>query len=305
MLIVLAVVLALFWSVHPFFMWVLIGALTLVSFLYYRSLPKTERDYRYQREEEKGADPRTRTPDVETPAQAPKQKKRQNNSGASTAATPQQHVRAITIAVFVLVGVIFLGIILAVIFSPEDAEPPSETEVLQQTLAANPNDVDALTNLGNYHFDQVAYDSALSYYDRVLRIDSRNSPALYNKGLVYYKRQEYETSISVLRQCVDADPNNLDALVVLGHNYYDRQQYDPAQEWYGKAYEKGMRDSFLCHALAWMYDQKNQTTRALALYKEAVGLDSTRADIYPRLAELEPGRASLYRELEQRWKQPE
>lgn len=107
----------------------------------------------------------------------------------------------------------------------------------------------------------------------------------------------------MLRTCVDVDPDNLDARVVLGHNYYDRQMYDQAEEWYRQAYDLGVRDAFLCHALGWIYDQRSETPSALAFYKEALSIDSTRADIYLRLAELEPQRADAYQILEERWKQ--
>lgn len=311
LLIVFGVLLAVFWSVHPFFMWAMVGALTLVSFLYYRSLPKTEKDYRYQREQEERttkspAEQKSRT-GAKPQAAAPSKAK------PVPPATLGNPMRWIGIGFVVIVGLIFLFTVL-VVFLPateEANEQPVETVVetteanpedYRQQLVTDPNNKDVLTELGNYHYEQQAYDSALVYYDRIIRLDSKNSVALYNKGLVLYQLKKYDQSISILRLCLAYDTQNTGALQVMGNNYYDQQQYGPALDWYQKAYDLGARDGFLCHAMAWMYDERQQTNRAIPLYKEALSLDSTRTDIYVRLASLEPELASLYLALETRWK---
>ena len=63
-----------------------------------------------------------------------------------------------------------------------------------------------------------------------------------------------------------------------------------------------MRDAFLSHVLAYLHDNNGNTSRALTLYKEAVGMDSSRTDIYARLAELEPSNATKYKALEAKFK---
>jgi tetratricopeptide (TPR) repeat protein len=309
LLIVLAVMLAVFWSVHAFFMWALVGALTLVSLLYYRSLPKTERDYRYQREEEERAARKPTEPkQSEARASDKPRTERASKRGESTerpTASPNV-LRWLAIGFFGVIALMVLAAVVFIFIPLEDEQtdyPPNEKEAALATLTADPNNIDALTNAGNYHFELQEYDSALAYYERVLRVDSRNSTALYNKGLVFYRQARYEESIPVLRLSLDIDPANTGALQVMGNNYYDRQLYGPALEWYQKAYDLGARDGFLCHALGWLYDDRNQTSRAIPFYKEALSLDSARADIYTRLAELEPQRATEYRALEARWKQ--
>jgi tetratricopeptide (TPR) repeat protein len=117
-------------------------------------------------------------------------------------------------------------------------------------------------------YEEKEYDSALFYCDKVLATEVNNSTALYYKGMVYY----------------------------------DQEKYDDALLWFKKAYDAGLRDAFLSHVLAYLYDEKQNTLQALIHYKEALQMDSSRADIYTRLAELEPTRAEAYKKLEQKWK---
>ena len=115
-------------------------------------------------------------------------------------------------------------------------------------------------------------------------------------------QQQYEQSIEILKRCVSTHSDYNEAYLALGNNYYDQKKQDEAFPWYVKAYDAGVKDAFLSHVLAYLYDNKGNTVKAIPLYKEAVQLDSSRADIYPRLAELEPANAGKYNELAARWK---
>jgi tetratricopeptide (TPR) repeat protein len=97
-------------------------------------------------------------------------------------------------------------------------------------------------------------------------------------------------------------PDNTDAYVIMGDNHYSQEQFTQAMMWYKQAYEKGARHSGLLNVMAYLYDQQNQKTEAIRLYKEALQQDSSLADIYNRLAELEPARAEWYKKKAEAWK---
>lgn len=123
-------------------------------------------------------------------------------------------------------------------------------------------------NMGYNFYLNSQYDSALFYFDKSLQLESSNGQSWYYKGMVYY----------------------------------DQQQGDRAFEAFSRAYSAGVRDAFLSHALAYYNDTRGNTTVAIGYYKEAVALDSTRSNIYARLAELEPSKEQRYRELYEKWK---
>jgi tetratricopeptide (TPR) repeat protein len=156
--------------------------------------------------------------------------------------------------------------------------------------------------VGNSFYSNGQYDSALIYYDRVLKIDSKNSSGLYNKGLVHYQKKEYQKSMDILRQCISLYPDNTDAMMVLGDNYYSQDQLIQAQDWYKKAYDKGARTAALSNVMAYIYDRQNQKSEAIRFYKEALQQDSSLVDVYTRLADLEPAYSDWYKKKAQAWK---
>jgi len=88
---------------------------------------------------------------------------------------------------------------------------------------------------------------------------------------------------------MDYNPGYNEAMLLVGNSFYNQSQLDSAIQWYEGAYSNGYRSAILCHLMAYIYDVKGETHRAINLYKEAIGQDSTLATIYARLGELIPG----------------
>ena len=89
-------------------------------------------------------------------------------------------------------------------------------------------------------------------------------------------------------------------MLLLGDSYYEEKNLDSAYVWYDKAYDLGERSAELSHLMAYILDERGQTAEAINFYKEAVGQDSARIDIYKRLGELEPENASRYADMQKR-----
>jgi tetratricopeptide (TPR) repeat protein len=277
-----ALLLALFWSVDSVVLWVLTGGIFFTGFLYFLSARKY--------------DPNKFQFSQTSPSQAG------SSPESFKTIPPEVKTKLIALGILVLVGLVFLVIIGLII--GEDLEPPIEEKSKQELLEKindDPTNIDALTTLGNQYFEATQFDSALICYEKVLTIEAQNSSALYNKALVYYRQRNHEASITAFKQYIQLYPEVGAAHYMVGMNYYERQLYDASFEWFKKAYELGERDPFLFHALAWLYDTRQDLTKAIPLYKETLQLDSTRADIYLRLAELEPERVTAYKKLYEKW----
>lgn len=285
--IVSAFLLALLWPLNSFFFWIFSGATSYFAFLAFYYRPQAER------EEEKFER-----------AQPTWQASRQ---GTSINVPPKNIKLIIVISIIAFFGLFLVVMIIGLASGDEDyesipiAEEVSVDEDLE-LLSTDPNNIDALTNVGNSFYSNGQYDSALIYYDRVLKIDSKNSSGLYNKGLVHYQKKEYQKSMDILRQCISLYPDNTDAMMVLGDNYYSQDQLIQALDWYKKAYDKGARTAALSNVMAYIYDQKNQKSEAIRFYKEALQQDSSLVDVYTRLADLEPGNSDWYKKKAQAWK---
>jgi len=123
----------------------------------------------------------------------------------------------------------------------------------------------------------------------------------YDKALQEYNNQNYKQSISIARKALITDPNNNDLMLVLGDNYGALKQNDSSFVWFDRAYQNGVRSAFLSHWLGYLYDDKGSISQGIQFYKDALKQDSSRTQIYDRLAELEPEKAAWYKKKSAQW----
>lgn len=148
---------------------------------------------------------------------------------------------------------------------------------------------EALTGYANVLLGKNRYDEALTTLDKALKINPDYENAAYTKALAHYYQKNYQQSRSELFELLDKSPSYYDAMVLAGDDYYMQQNYDSAIYWYEEGYGNGMRSAALCHVMAYVYDEKGNTEKAIPLYREALSYDSSKVDIYTRLSELLPG----------------
>lgn len=275
--------LALFWAVDAFFFWVFFGAAAYFLYLawHYKNQATPKEQFRGQGGEQELFYP---------------------------AADGTKKIRISPLIAFVT-GLMIFGAIAWMVFSGSIDESENPVEETQEAGAekivaegSNSNDLDVLTNRGNEFYNQGKYDSALFYYNRVLKIDPSNQFAQYDKALVYYAQKDYSRSIPILVHCIRQHPEYGEAYWLLGDNYYDRHNLDSAKICFDRAYEKGIRNGGVLQLMASLYEADNRP-RAIALYKESIQQDSTLLDSYKKLIELESSRADEYRLLMKKWSQ--
>lgn len=272
---------ALTWSMGGFFILLFLGAASFFGFLSFYYRPKQ----------------------IEKEPVRPSWQK-QNQSG-----NLQKINRTILSLIPIIIGVTFFAIVFRVLSSDSSSETESspvevgesESDNSQSVLQSDPNDIDALTNVGNEFYGQGQYDSAMKYYERVLEIEPSNQYALYNKALVFYSKKDYTRSIKFVRQCLNQHPDYGYAYYLLGDNYQSINRLDSAITCFEQAYRFEVRDADMLQTWGEISKQQGNTTKAIELYKQVLEQDSSKAEIYSRLAELEPSKADHYRKLAERW----
>jgi tetratricopeptide (TPR) repeat protein len=116
----------------------------------------------------------------------------------------------------------------------------------------------------------------------------------YGEARVLYENQDYRGAIKVLWNDVTSDSPDTQSVLLMGDSYYAMQSLDSAYVWYAEAYSRGERNAYLSHVMAYILDERGNTQEAIKLYKEAVEMDSTKADVYGRLSEIDPENAVFY-----------
>jgi tetratricopeptide (TPR) repeat protein len=122
---------------------------------------------------------------------------------------------------------------------------------------------------------------------------------IYNEAKSRFESQDYRGAITALRSDFASDTPDTQSVLLLGDSYYGLQQFDSAYIWFKEAYSRGERSAYLSHVIAYLLDQQGNSQEAVPFYKEAVRMDSTKADVFRRLAELEPENASYYKARQQ------
>lgn len=87
---------------------------------------------------------------------------------------------------------------------------------LEKMLAVNPNNVEALVQLGNDYFDAGNYEKAVETYQRSLQIDSRNADVITDMGVGYRKLGKSKEAVDGFRRALEVDPDHAMALFNLG-----------------------------------------------------------------------------------------
>jgi tetratricopeptide (TPR) repeat protein len=167
---------------------------------------------------------------------------------------------------FTLVGLtLFTTVFFVVkgIVSSEDMQEQTELAPGETADVSEPTVVDLLSR-GDDFFNNQQYDSAEVYYGKALEIEPANMEAVYGQGIVYWQTNRKDEAMTKFRT----------------------------------SYEGGNRFWWLSWVLADAFEKEGNPTQAIALYKEAIGMDSTNcSECYTRLAALEPENGARYLQL--------
>lgn len=290
--------LAIFWSVDPFAFYALTGFCAFSFFKILQNWNRTEEEDPIEKTYQQTYYPK--------PSLLDELKFMFSNAPSGRGQhSPGNQVKLVRLVIAIFVGLIFLSVIIPILFSDDSAstmearqkakemydrqEYDSALYYLLRAIEADPENADLYLERGNAFLNSENTDSALMDYDKALLLRPSYKEAYYNKGLIYYNRKQYRNSINQTKKAVDIDPDYSEAMLLIGDDFYNSSQLDSAMVWYENAYSKGYRSASLSHLMAYIYDIKGNSHRAVTLYKEAISYDTTRTEIYHRLGELISG----------------
>ena len=93
----------------------------------------------------------------------------------------------------------------------------SEDEArLRGALLANPNDLDALIQLGNLYYDNQKFRDAVDLYGRALEIDPKNIGVRTDRGTSYWNLGQADAAIIEFRKSLELNPTHAQTLYNLG-----------------------------------------------------------------------------------------
>ena len=273
---------AIFWSLGSFFFWVLFGLSSFFVFLAFYSS-----DVKFSIFEQKKA--------PENPYRA------YQASGRETVPSQFITMRKVFRVIILSFLALFVFFFLIGVFFGKGNEDNSTSESepvkieSENSEVSESDQVNVYTNKGNDFFSQPQYDSALKYYEKALAINRNDQYALYNKALVYYMRQDYRRSMPIVKRCLRDHPDYNEAWWLLGDDYSSISNYDSAIYCLERAYNNNYSDPGFLQLMAEVYLKKDNREQAKVFYLKVIEQDTTKAEVYKKLAELDPGNAERYR----------
>jgi len=127
-----------------------------------------------------------------------------------------------------------------------------------EAVRQNPNDFDALVQLGNMYYDARQYPSAIQYYERAVKIHPENPDVRTDMGTAYWYSGNIEKALSELQTSLKYRPGHPQTLFNLGWI-----------RWQGKADPKGAVEAWEALLKANPdYPQKQQVEQNIAKAKE-------------------------------------
>ena len=98
---------------------------------------------------------------------------------------------------------------------------------LEKELAANPDNADAWTQLGNLYFDTNNFESAIRSYKKSLELKPNNANVLTDLGVMYRRAGQPREAVKAFEKAIQIDPKHeiarFNAGIVLLHDLNDRE----------------------------------------------------------------------------------
>ena len=131
------------------------------------------------------------------------------------------------------------------------AEKETEaTEVLQQILAKDANNIPALNALGIVYLVSGNLNDAVKTHQQAVNLDNKNEIAHYNLALAYQRLKKYDPALIHAQQATQLEPNNPHTWVAIALVYWDKGDKSQAKAMYKRAINLDSRyrqSSFLSH----------------------------------------------------------
>lgn len=209
------------------------------------------------------------------------------------AAIAKKILRVVRIVIIGFASIIFILFLIGIFLVDEEPAPTTEETVV--TTSEQPvSQAEYFTEKGNTAMNNGLTDSAHYYYDKALLIDPQNVYALYDKGLAYILSNDFYRGNALTRRCLSYHSDYDQAWWLLGYSYDKMNNTDSALYCLETAKRHDYTDPGFLELLGEVYEKKGRPSDAIQAYQKLVTIDTTKVDIYRKLAVLDPEHASDY-----------
>ena len=109
---------------------------------------------------------------------------------------------------------------------------PSDLQELENSVAANPDDMSLTLQLANAFHDRQLYDQAIPYYKTYLIMNPKDANARVDLGICYKEQGNFTEAEGQMKMALHYVPNHLFAHFNLGIVYLSEGNLEEANKWF-------------------------------------------------------------------------
>jgi tetratricopeptide (TPR) repeat protein len=148
---------------------------------------------------------------------------------------------------------------------------------LRNIVATNPEDLDAVSVLGDILRYDEQFLEAADAYSRSIEISGGEAPAdwryYYVRGIAYERAQEWPKAEADFLKALELNPDQPAVLNYLGYSWIDKDMHlDRALEMIEKAVEAQPQDGYIVDSLGWAFYKLGRIDEAIETLERAVML---------------------------------
>jgi len=169
-------------------------------------------------------------------------------------------------------------------------QPEEAMRQLGNIVAVNPNDLEALSVLGDLQRSAKKYAEAAETYTRALAVSGGEKPSdwrfYYVRGISYERSKQWPKAEEDFKKALSLNPNQPQVLNYLGYSWVDQgTNLLPALDMIQRAVAAAPNDGYIIDSLGWAYYRLGRYEEAVAELERAVQLRSTDPEINDHLGD--------------------
>lgn len=161
---------------------------------------------------------------------------------------------------------------------------------LNNVVAAQPDDLDAVSVLGDLLRYDEQYTKAAEAYTKALALTGGTNPSdwrfYYVRGIAYERAKEWPKAEADFQEALKLNPDQPQVLNYLGYSWIDQDMnLEPALEMIEKAVAAQPQDGYIVDSLGWAFYKLNRIDEAVKTLEQAVLLRPNDAEINDHLGD--------------------
>ena len=161
---------------------------------------------------------------------------------------------------------------------------------LASIVASNPNDVEALSVLGDLQRTAEKFDDAAATYSKALTVAGGEAPGdwrfYYVRGISYERGKHWDMAEADFKKALVLNPDQPQVLNYLGYSWVDQGiNLMPALDMIQKAVDASPNDGYIVDSLGWAYFRLGRFDEAVTMLEKAVQMRSTDPEINDHLGD--------------------